>query len=137
MLVFDLWCLNLYFMFTLKFLIDSIELFWIHSFIFLLLRCTFLSFWTVWWIFKVDEDLMQICLLIMCHSYTDCPIYIRHVWICILCWKLRNLLSNQKTNCVSAKVASRPGKHGRADGYILEGKELDFYLRKIKSKKGK
>lgn len=39
--------------------------------------------------------------------------------------------------CVSAKIASRPGKHGRADGYILEGKELDFYLRKVKSKKGK
>merc|ERR1712244_187040 len=38
---------------------------------------------------------------------------------------------------VLAKIASRPGKHGRADGYILEGKELDFYLRKVKSKKGK
>eukprot|EP00745_Piridium_sociabile_P036056 TRINITY_DN6394_c0_g2_i2.p1 TRINITY_DN6394_c0_g2~~TRINITY_DN6394_c0_g2_i2.p1 ORF type:complete len:227 (-),score=58.52 TRINITY_DN6394_c0_g2_i2:53-679(-) len=38
---------------------------------------------------------------------------------------------------VLAKIASRPGKHGRADGYVLEGKELDFYLRKVKSKKGK
>merc|ERR1712154_689591 len=38
---------------------------------------------------------------------------------------------------VLAKIASRPGKHGRADGYILEGKELDFYLRKVKSRKGK
>uniref|UniRef100_UPI00358EB6E7 small ribosomal subunit protein eS8 n=1 Tax=Myxine glutinosa TaxID=7769 RepID=UPI00358EB6E7 len=36
-----------------------------------------------------------------------------------------------------ACVASRPGQCGRADGYILEGKELEFYLRKIKAKKGK
>ena len=26
-----------------------------------------------------------------------------------------------------ASLASRPGQSGRADGYILEGKELDFY----------
>jgi len=38
---------------------------------------------------------------------------------------------------VLAAVASRPGQSGRCDGYILEGKELEFYLRKIKSKKGK
>jgi len=36
-----------------------------------------------------------------------------------------------------AAIASRPGQHGRADGYILEGKELEFYMRKIKSKKTK
>ena len=29
-----------------------------------------------------------------------------------------------KINNFSASVASRPGKHGRADGYILEGKEF-------------
>jgi len=34
-----------------------------------------------------------------------------------------------------ARVASRPGQVGRADGYILEGKELEFYVKKIKSKK--
>ncbi|KAJ2021177.1 ribosomal protein S8A [Coemansia sp. S100] len=34
-----------------------------------------------------------------------------------------------------AIVTSRPGQSGRCDGYILEGKELDFYLRKIRSKK--
>ncbi|KAI8065517.1 40S ribosomal protein S8 [Gongronella butleri] len=34
-----------------------------------------------------------------------------------------------------AIVASRPGQSGRADGYILEGKELEFYIKKIKSKK--
>eukprot|EP00833_Pecoramyces_ruminatium_P017399 jgi/Orpsp1_1/1191431/evm.model.d7180000085779.1 len=32
-----------------------------------------------------------------------------------------------------ACISSRPGQSGRADGYILEGKELDFYVRKIKS----
>lgn len=34
-----------------------------------------------------------------------------------------------------AAVSSRPGQCGRCDGYILEGKELEFYQRKI-SKKG-
>lgn len=33
-----------------------------------------------------------------------------------------------------ACIASRPGQSGRADGYILEGKELEFYLRKMKKK---
>ncbi|XP_011306727.1 40S ribosomal protein S8 [Fopius arisanus] len=41
------------------------------------------------------------------------------------------------TGRVLACVASRPGQCGRADGYILEGKELEFYMRKIKSKKAK
>lgn len=36
-----------------------------------------------------------------------------------------------------ACVSSRPGQVGRADGYILEGKELEFYLKKIRAKKGK
>lgn len=36
-----------------------------------------------------------------------------------------------------AAIASRPGQVGRADGYILEGKELEFYMKKIKSKKSK
>ena len=34
-----------------------------------------------------------------------------------------------------AVVSSRPGQSGRCDGYILEGKELEFYIRKIKSKR--
>lgn len=38
---------------------------------------------------------------------------------------------------LAASVSSRPGQSGRADGYILEGKELEFYMKKIKSKKGK
>ncbi|KAI9592658.1 40S ribosomal protein S8 [Syncephalis fuscata] len=39
------------------------------------------------------------------------------------------------TGRLYALISSRPGQCGRADGYILEGKELDFYLKKIKSKK--
>jgi small subunit ribosomal protein S8e len=41
------------------------------------------------------------------------------------------------TGRVLACLSSRPGQVGRADGYILEGKELEFYLKKIKAKKGK
>ncbi|ETW80826.1 hypothetical protein HETIRDRAFT_440490 [Heterobasidion irregulare TC 32-1] len=36
-----------------------------------------------------------------------------------------------------AVISSRPGQCGRADGYILEGKELEFYLRKLRSGKQK
>jgi small subunit ribosomal protein S8e len=36
---------------------------------------------------------------------------------------------------ILARITSRPGQSGRADGYILEGKELDFYQRKLKSRK--
>ncbi|CAA6659859.1 unnamed protein product [Spirodela intermedia] len=36
-----------------------------------------------------------------------------------------------------AAISSRPGQCGRADGYILEGKELDFYVKKLQKKKGK
>lgn len=36
---------------------------------------------------------------------------------------------------VLACLSSRPGQSGRADGYILEGKELEFYQRKLKSRK--
>ncbi|KAJ3086499.1 40S ribosomal protein [Quaeritorhiza haematococci] len=40
------------------------------------------------------------------------------------------------TGRLYACLSSRPGQSGRADGYILEGKELEFYLRKIRSRKG-
>ncbi|KAE8675235.1 40S ribosomal protein S8 [Hibiscus syriacus] len=36
-----------------------------------------------------------------------------------------------------ACISSRPGQCGRADGHILEGKELEFYMKKIQKKKGK
>jgi small subunit ribosomal protein S8e len=34
-----------------------------------------------------------------------------------------------------ACISSRPGQSGRADGYILEGEELNFYKRKLEKKK--
>lgn len=34
-----------------------------------------------------------------------------------------------------ACISSRPGQSGRADGYILEGSELEFYLKKIERRK--
>jgi small subunit ribosomal protein S8e len=33
-----------------------------------------------------------------------------------------------------AAISSRPGQSGRADGYILEGEELAFYKKKLRSK---
>eukprot|EP00007_Cunea_sp_BSH-02190019_P006234 CAMPEP_0174232942 /NCGR_PEP_ID=MMETSP0417-20130205/3104_1 /TAXON_ID=242541 /ORGANISM="Mayorella sp, Strain BSH-02190019" /LENGTH=196 /DNA_ID=CAMNT_0015311079 /DNA_START=89 /DNA_END=679 /DNA_ORIENTATION=+ len=38
------------------------------------------------------------------------------------------------TGLLYACLSSRPGQSGRADGYILEGPELDFYIRKLKKK---
>merc|ERR1719350_1614127 len=34
-----------------------------------------------------------------------------------------------------ACISSRPGQSGRCDGYILEGRELEFYLKKLERKK--
>ncbi|KAG8999998.1 ribosomal protein S8A [Tulasnella sp. JGI-2019a] len=34
-----------------------------------------------------------------------------------------------------AIIASRPGQSGRADGYVLEGRELEFYLRRLRTGK--
>lgn len=39
------------------------------------------------------------------------------------------------TGRLYAIITSRPGQSGRADGYILEGKELEFYVKKIKARK--
>ena len=54
----------------------------------------------------------------------------------------------KKTKVIDAKVAeqfgqqrllacisSRPGQSGRADGYLLEGKELEFYVKKVEARK--
>jgi len=41
------------------------------------------------------------------------------------------------TGRLYASISSRPGQSGRADGYILEGPELDFYLKKLQKKKEK
>jgi len=51
--------------------------------------------------------------------------------------KLNPLLQEQfASGRLYACLSSRPGQSGRADGYILEGPELDFYLKKL-AKKGK
>merc|ERR1719163_1434126 len=34
-----------------------------------------------------------------------------------------------------ACISSRPGQSGRCDGYVLEGKELEFYLKKIEKRR--
>jgi len=39
------------------------------------------------------------------------------------------------TGRLYACISSRPGQSGRCDGYILEGKELEFYVRRIRHKK--
>ncbi len=41
------------------------------------------------------------------------------------------------TGRLYACISARPGQSGRADGYILEGKELEFYVKKMQKKKGK
>merc|ERR1712010_148314 len=48
-----------------------------------------------------------------------------------------NLVSQFLQGKLLAKINSRPGQCGRADGYILEGEELDFYTKKLKTKKSK
>jgi len=52
--------------------------------------------------------------------------------------KIDTLLENQfSAGRLYASIDSRPGQSGRADGYILEGKELEFYLRKLRTGKQK
>jgi small subunit ribosomal protein S8e len=40
-----------------------------------------------------------------------------------------------KSGRLYAAIASRPGQCGRCDGYILEGTELAFYIKKMAKKK--
>ncbi|CAD6199774.1 unnamed protein product [Caenorhabditis auriculariae] len=47
------------------------------------------------------------------------------------------LIEQFQTGRLLARISSSPGQVGQANGYILEGKELDFYLRKIRAKKAK
>jgi small subunit ribosomal protein S8e len=51
---------------------------------------------------------------------------------------LESALDDQFTSGrLLAVVSSRPGQSGRCDGYILEGEELAFYVKKIAQRKGK
>lgn len=47
------------------------------------------------------------------------------------------ILTQMQSGRVLAVISSRPGQSGRADGYLLEGTELEFYQRKLAIKKGK
>jgi len=52
--------------------------------------------------------------------------------------KIETLLETQfGAGRLYAVISSRPGQSGRADGYILEGKELEFYVRKLRAGKHK
>lgn len=52
--------------------------------------------------------------------------------------KIDNLLETQfQAGRLYAVISSRPGQSGRADGYVLEGQELQFYLRRLRAAKGK
>lgn len=48
--------------------------------------------------------------------------------------KLHHFFELLNKGRVLARISSRPGQTGRADGYLLEGKELEFYSKKIEKK---
>jgi len=50
--------------------------------------------------------------------------------------KIEKAIEDQlKLGRVLARLTSRPGQTGRADGVVLEGAELQFYLKKLEKKK--
>ncbi|KAL8287700.1 hypothetical protein RQP46_003558 [Phenoliferia psychrophenolica] len=50
--------------------------------------------------------------------------------------KIDPLLESQfSAGRLYAAISSRPGQSGRADGYVLEGLELAFYLKRLNAKK--
>lgn len=50
--------------------------------------------------------------------------------------KLEQKLDDQfNTGRLFACISSRPGQCGRVSGYILEGKELEFYMKKMTKRK--
>ena len=52
--------------------------------------------------------------------------------------KLEKAIEEQlKMGRVLARISTRPGQNGRADGVLLEGAELQFYQKKLDSKKKK
>ncbi len=48
--------------------------------------------------------------------------------------KLQTFFDLMNKGRLYACITSRPGQTGRADGYLLEGKELDFYIKKLEKK---
>ena len=52
--------------------------------------------------------------------------------------KMEKAIEEQlKMGRVLARISTRPGQHGRSDGVMLEGAELQFYSKKLDSKKKK
>jgi small subunit ribosomal protein S8e len=47
----------------------------------------------------------------------------------------QELVQQLSAGRILARLSARPGQSGRADGVLLEGKELDFYQRKLRAKK--
>jgi small subunit ribosomal protein S8e len=48
--------------------------------------------------------------------------------------KLHHFFELMNKGRLLACITSRPGQSGRCDGYLLEGKELDFYSKKMEKK---
>jgi small subunit ribosomal protein S8e len=48
--------------------------------------------------------------------------------------KLHHFFELMNKGRIFARISSRPGQSGRADGYLLEGKELEFYTKKMDKK---
>ena len=48
--------------------------------------------------------------------------------------KLKRFFELMNKGRLYACITSRPGQVGRADGYLLEGKELEFYMKKLEKK---
>merc|ERR1712178_31950 len=46
----------------------------------------------------------------------------------------KKVLAQFNSGKLLACISSRPGQSGRCDGYILEGRELEFYMKKIEKK---
>jgi len=46
-----------------------------------------------------------------------------------------NINSQFDTGRLLACISSRPGQCGRCDGFVLEGKELEFYVKRMARKK--
>ncbi len=48
--------------------------------------------------------------------------------------KLNRFFELMNKGRLYAAITSRPGQVGKADGYLLEGKELEFYMKKLEKK---
>ena len=48
--------------------------------------------------------------------------------------KLHHFFEMMNKGKLLACITSRPGQSGRCDGYLLEGRELEFYAKKIEKK---